>query len=172
MKKELRDLHLVVLMGGPGSEREVSLRSGAAVARALAEGGYRVKPLEVKGESLDLPADTGLCVNMIHGTFGEDGQLQSNLHERGIPYTGEGIAGSRTAFDKILSKEAFNRAGVPTSSWEKIRRGESPTLALPYVVKAPRQGSSVGVHIIRNAAALPAARAACVQAVRVLPDGV
>jgi D-alanine-D-alanine ligase len=104
-----------------------------------------------------------LAFNIIHGTFGEDGQLQSILHDRGIPYTGEGIAGSHTAFDKILSKEAFDRAGVPTSTWQKIRKGESPSLPLPYVVKAPRQGSSVGVHIIRDASALPAALEDCFQ---------
>ena len=104
-----------------------------------------------------------LAFNIIHGTFGEDGQLQSILNDRGTPYTGEGIEGSRTAFDKILSKEAFDRAGVPTSKWEKIRRGQTPSLPLPYVVKAPRQGSSVGVHIIRDAAALPAALEDCFQ---------
>ena len=82
MKEELKDLHLVVLMGGPGSEREVSLRSGAAVARAFDEGGYRVTPIEVRGTEVSLPSDAGLCINMIHGTFGEDGQLQALLEAR------------------------------------------------------------------------------------------
>ena len=161
MREELKDLHLVVLMGGPGSEREVSLRSGAAVARALAEGGYRVTPLEVHGTDLPLPADTGLCVNMIHGTFGEDGQLQAALDARGVAYTGEAEEGSRLAFDKLASKHRFAAAGVPTPAWEKIAAGQNPSLPLPVVVKAPREGSSVGVHIVREANALQAALADC-----------
>ena len=159
----LKDKLVTLLMGGPGKERDVSLRSGAAVAKALRAAGARVEEIDVTTPEITLPASVDLAFNIIHGTFGEDGQLQSILHEKGIPYTGEGIEGSRTAFDKILSKEAFDRAGVPTSKWEKIRRGQSPSLPLPYVVKAPRQGSSVGVHIIRDAAALPAALEDCFQ---------
>jgi D-alanine-D-alanine ligase len=159
----LNDKTIALLMGGPGKERDVSLRSGAAVAKALRAAGANVVEIDVTTPEIDLPASVDLAFNIIHGTFGEDGQLQSLLHARGIPYTGEGIDGSRTAFDKILSKEAFDGAGVPTSSWQKIRRGESPTLPLPYVVKAPRQGSSVGVHIIHDATSLPAALADCFQ---------
>jgi len=161
MKDELKNLHLVVLMGGPGSEREVSLRSGAAVARAFAEGGYRVTPVEVHGTEVSLPSDTGLCVNMIHGTFGEDGQLQALLEARGVAYTGEGVAGSRLAFDKLASKTRFAAAEVPTPRWEKISAGQNPSLLLPFVVKAPREGSSVGVHIVREASGLEAALRDC-----------
>ncbi len=161
MKEELKDLHLVVLMGGPGSEREVSLRSGAAVARAFAEGGYRVTPVEVRGTEVSLPSDAGLCINMIHGTFGEDGELQALLEARGVAYTGEGVAGSRLAFDKLASKRCFAAAGVPTPRWEKISAGQNPTLPLPFVVKAPREGSSVGVHIVREASGLEAALEDC-----------
>ncbi|MFZ9932125.1 MAG: D-alanine--D-alanine ligase family protein [Chthoniobacterales bacterium] len=161
MRSELKDLHLVVLMGGPGSEREVSLRSGAAVARALSEGGYRVTPLEVHGTEVPLPADTDLCVNMIHGTFGEDGRLQALLEERGVAYTGEGVAGSRLAFDKLASKQRFREANVPTPGWEQISAGQHPSLPLPVVVKAPREGSSVGVYIVREASALENALRQC-----------
>jgi len=159
----LKDKTVGLLMGGPGKERDVSLRSGAAVAKALRAAGARVEEIDVTTANIALPSSLDLAFNIIHGTFGEDGQLQSILHDRGMPYTGEGIEGSRTAFDKILSKEAFDRAGVPTSKWEKIRKGETPSLPLPYVVKAPRQGSSVGVHIIRDAAALAAALEDCFQ---------
>lgn len=157
----LRGMHIVVLMGGPGSEREVSLRSGAAVAAAFGAGGYRVTAVEVVGTEVNLPADTGLCVNMIHGTFGEDGRLQSLLDGRGVPYTGEGAAGSRLAFDKKESKRRFEQAGVPTPRWEMIPAGSRPSLPLPLVVKAPREGSSVGVHIVRQPAELDAALADC-----------
>ena len=159
----LKDKTVGLLMGGPGKERDVSLRSGAAVAKALRAAGARVEEIDVTTANIALPSSLDLAFNIIHGTFGEDGQLQSILHDRDIPYTGEGIEGSRTAFDKILSKEAFDRADVPTSKWEKIRKGETPSLPLPYVVKAPRQGSSVGVHIIRDAAALAAALEDCFQ---------
>jgi D-alanine-D-alanine ligase len=159
----LKDKTVGLLMGGPGKERDVSLRSGAAVAKALRAAGARVEEIDVTTANIALPSSLDLAFNIIHGTFGEDGQLQSILHDRGIPYTGEGIEGSRTAFDKILSKEAFDCAGVPTSKWEKIRKGQTPSLPMPYVAKAPRQGSSVGVHIIRDAAALPAALEDCFQ---------
>jgi len=161
MNKDLRDLHLVVLMGGPGSESAVSLRSGAAVANAFRRGGYRVTELEVGGPEFELPADTGLCVNMIHGTFGEDGQLQSLLDARGIAYTGEGAAASRIAFDKLASKKLFESAGVPTPAWEVLAPGARPSLPLPLVIKAPREGSSVGVHLVREAAGLEPALADC-----------
>jgi D-alanine-D-alanine ligase len=99
---------------------------------------------------------------MIHGTFGEDGEIQSLLEARGVPYTGEGITGSQLAFDKIASKKCFDAAGVPTVRWHTIRPGEKPEF-LPCVVKAPKQGSSVGVHIIEDPAALNAALADCFQ---------
>lgn len=161
MKPELKDLHMVVLKGGPGSEREVSLRSGAAVARALREGGYRVTEVEIAGRELVLPADAGLCVNMVHGTFGEDGELQSLLDARGIAYTGENAAGSRLAFDKMESKRRFESAGVPTPRWERIAASARPSLPFPLVIKAPREGSSVGVHIVRAEEELPAALQDC-----------
>ena len=82
--------HVAVLMGGPGSEREVSLRSGAAVARALAEAGAgRVTAVDVPGDDFELPVGTTLAFNIIHGTFGEDGRVQAILDARGVPYTGE-----------------------------------------------------------------------------------
>ncbi len=158
---DLKSLHLVVLMGGPGSEREVSLRSGAAVAKALRQAGHRVTEVDVKGPEFELPSDTGLCVLMMHGTFGEDGQIQSILDRRGIAYTGEGVEASRTAFDKLASKERFAAAGVPTPRWEVLSPGRRPSLALPLVVKAPREGSSVGVHLVREAGQLEAALADC-----------
>jgi len=161
MDKNLRDLHLAVLMGGPGSEREVSLRSGAAVARAFRGAGYRVTEVDVRGPEFELPPGTDLCINMIHGTFGEDGQIQNILDRRGIAYTGEGEAGSRIAFDKLASKKLFVSAGVPTPRWEVLAPGEKPTLPLPVVVKAPREGSSVGVHLVHEAGQLQAALADC-----------
>lgn len=157
----LKNKKVAVLLGGPGSEREVSLRSGAAVARALRSLGAIVEEVDVKDSSFSLPSAVDLAYNMIHGTFGEDGQIQEILERRGVPYTGEGIAGSRLAFDKILSKRRFDEHGVPTGRWHVITAGELPRFDLPFVVKAPRQGSSVGVHIIKDSASLPAALEDC-----------
>lgn len=146
----LEGKHVAVLMGGPGAEREVSLRSGAAVVRALEACGATVSQVDVSGPDFALPEGVELAYNMIHGTFGEDGQIQAILESRGTPYTGEGIEGSKAAFDKILSKQKFDAAGVPTAKWHIVRRGERPAFQPPYVVKAPKQGSSVGVHIIKD----------------------
>lgn len=161
MSRDLRDMHLVVLMGGPGSEREVSLRSGAAVASALRGAGYRVSEVDVRDRGFALPSDTGLCFNMVHGTFGEDGGLQALLDAKGIAYTGEGAAASRLAFDKIGSKRRFDEAGVPTPRWEVFASGGRPSMSLPLVIKAPREGSSVGVHIVKEPGEIEAALADC-----------
>lgn len=161
MIEALRDKQVAVLLGGPGSERAVSLRSGAAVARALRAEGYRVAEVDVEGPDFVLPEGTALAVNLLHGTFGEDGQVQQILEDRGVPYTGEGVEASRVAFDKLLSKERFDRAGVPTPRWEVLQPAAKPTIPLPLVIKAPREGSSVGVHLVRKAGDVEAAMADC-----------
>jgi D-alanine-D-alanine ligase len=151
----LSTIHIAVLMGGPGSEREVSLASGKAVLKALQSLGLRATGVDVIGTTLDLPADTGLAFNVIHGTFGEDGELQSRLEAMGIPYTGAGVQSSRRAFDKNLAKAAFTAAQVPTPRAEILDLSQGPqlpTFPAPFVVKPPREGSSVGVHIVRDPA--------------------
>jgi D-alanine-D-alanine ligase len=157
----LKGKKVAVLLGGPGPEREVSLRSGAAVARALRSLGAFVEEIDVKDSTLSLPEPIDLAYNMIHGTFGEDGQIQEILERKGIPYTGEGVAGSQLAFDKILSKRKFDEHGVPTGRWHVIAAGQRPLLEVPFVVKSPRQGSSVGVHIIKDSTDLDAALEDC-----------
>ena len=153
------NLHIAVLMGGPGSEREVSLASGKAVVAALQGAGLKATPVDVRGPDFELPADVGLAFNVIHGTFGEDGELQAVLEARGVPYTGAGSASSRVAFDKNLAKERFVAAGVPTPASEvvDVGGGGKPSMVLPYVVKSPCQGSSVGVYICKTEAEAEAA---------------
>ncbi|HEY2681518.1 MAG TPA: D-alanine--D-alanine ligase [Candidatus Udaeobacter sp.] len=141
---------IAVLMGGPGSEREVSLATGRGVAKALRSLGAEVVEIDVRDENFQLPNDVDLAFNTIHGTFGEDGHLQKILESRGIAYTGEGVVASETAFDKIRTKEKFQEHDVTTPPWEVIHAGERPTIPLPIVVKAPRQGSTVGVVIVKN----------------------
>ena len=154
---DLANKHIAVLMGGPGSERKVSLKSGEGVVDALRELGATVTPVDVTGPDFAVPPGTDIAFNVIHGTFGEDGQLQRILESRGIPYTGEGVAGSELAIDKIATKERLLARGIPTAQFEILRNDAEPTLPLPFVVKAPREGSSVGVYVVREAAGVPEA---------------
>ena len=98
---------IAVLCGGPSSEREVSLRSGSAVTKALRLLGADAFEIDIKGGDFHLPDGTELAFNALHGTFGEDGAVQAILDTKGVPYTGEGVEGSRVAFDKIESKRRF-----------------------------------------------------------------
>lgn len=146
------NLLIAVLMGGPGSERQVSLASGNAVLKALQAAGCNAVGVDVTGPDFELPAGTGLAFNVIHGTFGEDGRLQQILEDRGIPYTGAGVEASRVAFDKNLAKEKFLAAGVPTPASEIVSGVRPPSIPAPFVVKPPREGSSVGVTIVKDPA--------------------
>jgi D-alanine-D-alanine ligase len=150
---------IAVLMGGPGSERDVSLATGRGVSKALRSLGAEVIDVDVRGENFALPKDVDLAFITIHGTFGEDGQLQQILEERGVPYTGDGVEASRAAFDKILSKEKFREHDVVTPEWEVIEVGRRPRISVPLVVKPARQGSTVGVVIVKNASELDSAMA-------------
>jgi D-alanine-D-alanine ligase len=141
---------IAVLMGGPGSERDVSLATARGVSKALRSVGADVVDVDVRDENFKLPDDVDLAFITIHGTFGEDGQVQKILETRGIAYTGEGVNGSELAFDKIRSKEKFREHGVTTPQSEVITAGQRPTVPLPIVVKPPRQGSTVGVYIIKS----------------------
>src|SRR5438045_548693 len=109
---------IAVLMGGPGSERDVSLATGHGVSKALRSLGADVVEVDVRDENFPLPAGVDLAFLTIHGTFGEDGQLQSILEKRGIPYTGDAVTPSATAFDKIRSKKAFDAHGITSPRWE------------------------------------------------------
>ncbi len=153
-----------VLMGGPSSEREVSLRSGHAVAEALRSAGLPVAEVEVgRDGSFDLPAETQVAFVALHGQFGEDGQIQALLEARGIPHTGSSPAASANAFDKSRSKPILAAAGVPTAPYQLLRRGAPAAreLPLPLVVKPTRQGSSVGVsRVFREEDWAPALSAA------------
>lgn len=148
----LNSTKIAVLMGGPGNEREVSLASGRAVLGALLGLGLDAVEVDVVDTQPQLPEGTGLAFNVIHGTFGEDGDLQAYLESLDIPYTGAGVASSRKAFDKNLAKAAFEAAGVPTPRAEilNLTAEEKPTIDTPLVVKPPREGSSVGVHIVKD----------------------
>ena len=99
-----------VLMGGPSAERDVSLRSGAAIAGALRTRGYDVLEIDLKTASVDVPAGVEAVFVALHGEFGEDGGVQAILRERKIPYTGSGPEASELAFDKVLSFSQSTKA--------------------------------------------------------------
>ncbi len=147
-------------MGGVGDEREVSLQSGECVADALAAEGLQVAAADVSPERLDILDDRDIDVFFIalHGRFGEDGQLQQILQDRGLCYTGSGPVASRLAFDKLASKTAFESRGVATPWSVVLKPNDEPQTvrerlekAGKYVVKPLRQGSSVGVSIVQGA---------------------
>jgi D-alanine-D-alanine ligase len=163
MKELFAHRKIAVLEGGPGSERAVSLATGAGIAKALRSGGAEVTQIDVRGEDFPLPESIELAFIALHGTFGEDGQVQQILETRGIPYTGEGVEESRLAFDKIRSKEKFRAARVATPRWEIVTGKQTPKLPLPYVIKAPRQGSTVGVYIVKEASEVAGALAEATQ---------
>ena len=158
MKKDLPK-KIAVLMGGPGSERDVSLATGRGVSKALRSLGVEVVDFDVRDENFPLPKDVDLAFITIHGTFGEDGQLQKILEDRGVPYTGDGVEESRIAFDKLLTKEKFRQHNVVTPEWEVVDADQRPKIPVPLVVKPPRQGSTVGVVIVKNQSELDSAMA-------------
>lgn len=169
-----------VLAGGPSSEREISLKSGTAVFRALTDEGLHAIFLDVKDDICDIIKKNKIDLAFIalHGKFGEDGTVQKMLEELGVPYTGSGVEASRRALDKIASKEVFVAAGistpryavigvgaglVPALSGRLLEGGLSPKgtvpsmqdvedLGWPLVVKPPLEGSSIGLSIVKDKA--------------------
>jgi D-alanine-D-alanine ligase len=156
MKRDLPK-KIAVLKGGPGSERNVSLATAAGVSKALRSAGIEVVDVDVRNENFQLPKDVDLAFDCIHGTFGEDGTLQKILEDRGVPYTGEGVEGSRIAFDKFLTKEKFIEHKIATPDSETIEVGQRPKMSTPLVVKPARQGSTVGIVIVKDESELDAA---------------
>jgi D-alanine-D-alanine ligase len=106
--------------------------------------------IDVRDENFRLPDDIDLAFITIHGTFGEDGQIQKILEERGIAYTGDNASASEIAWDKIRTKEKFQEHGVATPAWEVIHAGQKPTIPVPLVVKPAREGSTVGIVIVKT----------------------
>jgi D-alanine-D-alanine ligase len=144
-------LKITVMLGGPSAEREVSLRTGAAVAKALRSLRHDVHELDPKTPDWTLPSGTDAVFLALHGTYGEDGTVQRQLDQLGVPYTGCDAEASRTAFDKVLTKQRCVQAGVPTAKFFIVDATETPWPAgwtPPVVVKPVRQGSSVGLQFV------------------------
>jgi D-alanine-D-alanine ligase len=153
IQKMSEKLNIVVMLGGPSAEREVSLRSGAGVAKALRSLGHVVSEVDPKDGKFRLPNETDVVFLALHGTYGEDGTIQEQLENLGVPYTGCDAESSRIAFDKVLTKERCVEAGIPTAKsfvveFENVPwpEGWKP----PLVVKPVCQGSSVGLQFVER----------------------
>ena len=159
----MKDKHIIVLMGGPSAEAEVSRRTGAAIAEALITKGYHVSTLELNPRTVlqDIENLKGDVVfNAIHGRYGEDGALQGLLEMAEIPYTGSGIMAHSVGMNKKVSKDVFKSAQIPTAesvsyngnlqSKEDIIKDIEAKFSLPVVLKPATQGSSIGVTIVKE----------------------
>lgn len=151
---------VAVIMGGPSSEREVSLSTGRECAAALTEAGYEVVEV-VAGRDLAAMLDRlapDVVFNALHGRWGEDGCVQGLLEWMGLPYTHSGVLASALAMDKQKSKDAYRAAGLPVAAGLIAGRDEvraRHVMDPPYVVKPNNEGSSVGVYIVHEAANAP-----------------
>jgi D-alanine-D-alanine ligase len=152
-------MRVTVLYGGPSAEREVSLVSGRAVIEGLEAAGHEVfgsdvSPTDLSG--LDHPAD--VIFPVLHGQFGESGELQEILEQRGLKFVGSGSKASRLGMDKVATKQAWEAAGLPTPKYRVITAADKPFPAIEYscVVKAISSGSSIDVFVCKAPAELPA----------------
>jgi len=146
-------LKIVVMLGGPSAEREVSLRSGATVVKALRSLGHDVFEVDPLDGEFDLPEETDVVLLALHGTYGEDGTVQRRLDELGAVYTGCDAEASRIAFDKVLTKKLCLEVGIPTAKFLVVNSAKTPWpkgWQPPLVVKPVRQGSSVGLQFVER----------------------
>jgi D-alanine-D-alanine ligase len=148
-----------VMMGGLSREREISLRTGKAILKALIEKGYNASAIDVGQDIAETLVKEKIEIAFIalHGRFGEDGTIQGMLELTRIPYTGSGVLASALALHKIMAKKFFLCENIPTPTYEVFLREEieknSPrttSLPLPVVVKPAREGSTIGVSIVRS----------------------
>jgi D-alanine-D-alanine ligase len=155
----LKGRKIGVLMGGLSREREISLRSGKAILRALTEKGYNPCSIDVGHDVAEILIKEKIeCAFIaLHGRFGEDGTIQGMLELMKIPYTGSGVLASALALHKIMAKKLFLCEKIPTPSFEVVHRqeiGKEPirniSLTFPVIVKPAREGSTIGVSIIKT----------------------
>lgn len=160
--------HVAVLMGGWSAEREVSLVSGAAAARALEEEGYQVTVVDVQRDLAGLMAALSdprpdAVFNALHGRGGEDGTIQGVLEFLGVPYTHSGVLASAVAMDKPMTKRLLATVGVRSPQGLVLERGaltgQSHPMPAPYIIKPVDEGSTVGVVLVREGQNAPAGEA-------------
>ena len=160
-------ISLALLSGGVSSERQVSLNSGSQVFEALDKDKYDITRYDPKTDLKKLVNDADhidAALIILHGPFGEDGTVQGLLDLLDIPYQGAGVLGSAMAMNKLVAKQLYTGADIPTPSYMAFSDRDSvdfPTvtgsLGLPLVVKPASAGSSVGMTMVKSADDLPAA---------------
>jgi D-alanine-D-alanine ligase len=157
----LKTKKIGVLMGGLSAEREVSLKSGAAVHQVLLARGYNAVAVDVGHDVGQVLVREGVDVAFVclHGRLGEDGAVQGVLEMMGIPYTGSGVLASALAMNKIYAKTVFQASGLTVAPYRVLRKGEqldltSLAFSLPVVIKPSQEGSSVGVSIVKSDAGI------------------
>jgi D-alanine-D-alanine ligase len=157
-KSDLKSKRVGVLMGGLSAERDVSLRTGAAVSKALRSLGYDVVDIDVgKDLAVRLAAEkVDVAWLALHGRYGEDGCIQGLLESLFIPYTGSGVLASAMGMEKVYAKQVLTVHGIPTPPYKVFSDAPSARAAVdslpfpfPVVVKPSREGSSVGVHVCK-----------------------
>jgi len=152
--KAVNPLNIIVLKGGPSSEREISLESGAAVAGALRDGGHSVTEIDITDRLLpELPDNTDVVFPVLHGEFGEDGEVQDLLEETGIPYVGTNSKASRITIDKYATSNLLRENGIDTPASQKLDSIDTTIRSfsnLPIIVKPNSQGSTIGMSIVED----------------------
>lgn len=146
-------LNIVVMLGGPSAEREVSFSTGKAVADALRSLGHDVSEFDPRGFDWILSKKADVVFLALHGTYGEDGTVQQRLERLQIPYTGSGVRTSQIAFDKVISKKIFIQKKIPTPRFIvlNVETNNFPKeWKVPVVMKPVRQGSSVGLFFVHK----------------------
>ena len=158
-KAPLKNKKIGVLLGGASEEREISLKTGGAVLKALLAKGYNAVAIDAGRDIASLLVSKKIEVAFIalHGRYGEDGCIQGLLEVMGIPYTGSGVQASSIAMDKAAAKKLFLHHGVSTPGSFEYAGGKAGRLKLPVVVKPSTQGSAIGVTIVRKKAELASA---------------
>ena len=155
----LTDKRIGVLMGGTSAEREISLRSGQAIYRALKDLGYNVIVIDASQDICAALTAEGVQIAFLalHGGYGENGSIQGMLEVMGIPYTGSGVLASAVAMDKEASKKVFRYHDIPVPPYLVLARPrqsvtDAPAINfdLPWVVKPASEGSSIGVSIVKQ----------------------
>jgi D-alanine-D-alanine ligase len=158
--QSLKKKRVAVMMGGLSREREISLKTGKAILKALTEKGYTVIAIDVGDDITEkLVKEKIECAFLaLHGRFGEDGTIQGMLELMRIPYTGSGVLASALAMHKIMAKKFFLCEKIPTPAFEvfqqeEIKKGlqKKISLLLPLVVKPAREGSTIGISIVQRA---------------------
>lgn len=141
-----------MLAGGFSFEKEVSIRSGKAITQTLRDAGYQVKMIDPL-KSSEWRSPNHIVFNAIHGTYGEDGIIQTLLEQEKLIYTGSGIVASKRCFNKWLSKCFFDQHALPTSPWILCNHALSQcpiSFEFPLILKPVNQGSSIDVFIIKS----------------------